>query len=1099
LLYTFTIVSKNKTMRRKLHFAFFACFLLSLSIFAQERNCGTMEVLQRHMQEDPGLEQRMSAIESFIQNKVNEYKENPNARMGEILYVPVVVHVVYNTDEQNISDAQILSQIDVIYKDFRRLNDDADDVWSQAADMEIEFYMARVDPDGNPTNGITRTQTSVAAWGFSDAMKSSATGGADPWDTTRYFNFWTANMGGGLLGFAQFPGGDPSTDGIVMGPEFFGSSDYDTNGDFFLQAPFDKGRTTTHEMGHFFNLRHIWGDGPCGTDDFVDDTPEADASNGGCQIGSESCGSVDMVQNYMDYSDDACMNLFTQGQKDRMRATLDGGPRDVLDDPLYDFAMVPATLPAVAELCLPITTDYVVDFTYYTYPTFAEETAFTASGLPAGATATFSPASASVDGTVIQMTISGLGAVTTGSYDVAINGTATSSSESVNVTLSVLDDTFAASNLTAPATGAIDQPAAAELMWDADANALEYDVEIATDAAFATIAQSATVTTNSFTTANLLSETEYWWRIKPKNICGEGANSAANSFTTAFFSCTTTASSDTPIAIPDNDSEGANSSISVTVPSLIEDVNVTLNISHTWDADLTAVLTSPAGTSVELTSGNGGSGDNYVDTVFDDDATTPIGDGTAPFTGTFQPSESLSVFNGESSGGVWTLNVADDTGFDTGNIESWELEICGAPLPDSDGDGIDDFADNCPMMANIDQADNDGDGIGDICDDDDDNDGFNDDVDNCPMTANPDQFDGDGNGIGDACEVACITATNSDPVDIATNGVVYSMEVEIPSNIMPTDINVTVDITHTWDSDLLFGLANPNGDVIILSNQNGGSGDNYTNTVFDDSADTAIADGSPPFTGSFMPEDPLSTFNFDMTGMTASGTWTFLLLDQAFGDTGTINYFTLEVCGLRPALDLDEDGVTNLNDNCPVTANEDQSDIDGDGLGDLCDPDMDGDGVLNENDNCPMVANVNQLDTDGDGLGNACDDDDDDDGVLDERDNCPLTYNPGQEDYNRNGIGDACDGPIASQTLTPNGDGVNDTWTIINIERFPNAKVRVYNRWGNEVFNATGYGNTWNGTSDGNGKTLPAGSYYYQIDVNGDGSKPMDGWLYILI
>lgn len=1087
-------------MRRKLHFALIACFLFSLSIFAQERNCGTMEVLQRAMQENPDLEQRMSAIETLIQNKIQEKKENPNARMDGVIYIPVVVHVVYNTEQENISDAQILSQIDVIYKDFRRLNDDADDVWAQAADMEIEFYMARVDPDGNPTTGITRTQTTVAAWGFSNDMKYTDRGGKDPWDTSRYFNFWTANMGGGLLGFAQFPGGSPETDGIVMGPNFFGSSDYDTNGDFFLSAPFDKGRTTTHEMGHFFNLRHIWGDDVCGVDDFVADTPESDASNGGCAIGHVSCGSVDMVQNYMDYSDDACMNLFTEGQKDRMRATIeDGGPRDALTEPLYDFAMVPAVLPAVNELCAPITSDIVVDFTYYTYPTFTEDATFTASGLPAGASATFSPTSASADGTPVVMTITGLNGAATGNYNISIDGTSTSASESVNVTLDILDDTFAASSLTSPADAAIDQPAATELMWAADSNASEYDVELATDAAFTTIVQTATVNTNAFTTANLLSETQYWWRITPKNICGVGAASTANSFTTAFFACTTTDSSDTPLDIPDGDLDGVNSTISITTPSQIEDVNVTLNITHSWDADIDVYLESPSGTRIALTLDNGGTGDNYIDTVFDDDAADPIGSGTPPFTGTFQPTESLAAFNGESSGGIWTLNAIDDEAILSGTLDSWSLEICGVPLPDSDGDGIDDFADNCPMMANIDQADNDGDGIGDVCDDDDDNDGFNDDVDNCPLNANPDQFDGDGNGIGDACEVACVVATNSEPLDIATNGVVYSMEVDIPNNIMPTDINVTLDITHTWNSDLLFGLANPNGDIIILSNRNGGSGDNYADTVFDDDADTAIADGTSPFAGSFMPEEPLSTFNFDNTGMTAAGTWTFLILDQAAGDTGTVNYFTLEVCGLRPALDLDEDGITNVDDNCPLTANDDQSDIDGDGLGDLCDPDMDGDGVLNENDNCPMVVNPNQIDTDGDGLGNLCDDDDDDDGILDEFDNCPLTFNPDQIDRDRNGIGDVCDGPIANQTLTPNGDGVNDTWTIINIERYPQSKVRVYNRWGNEVFNATGYGNNWNGTSDGNGKPLPSGSYYYQIDVNGDGGKPIQGWLYITL
>ncbi len=1085
-------------MRRKLHYVLVAFFLVSVSMFAQERNCSAMEVLELQKQQDPGLEQRMAAIETFTQNKIREYRENPNGRMAEVVYIPVVVHVVYNTDQENISDAQVLSQIDVIYKDFRRLNDDADAVWSQADDMEIEFYMARVDPDGNPTNGITRTQTSVSAFGFSEDMKSDATGGKDPWDTTRYFNFWTANLGGGLLGFAQFPGGTPETDGIVMGPQFFGSSDYDTNSDFFLQAPFDLGRTTTHEMGHYFNLRHIWGDGGCGVDDFVSDTPESDASNGGCALGHMSCGSEDMVQNYMDYSDDACMNLFTTGQKDRIRATIDtGGPRDQLVIPLYDFAMVPGQ-PSL-DACV-TGGDITIDFDYYTFPTFAETTTFSASNLPAGVTASFSPTTATTDGTPVQMTLSGIAGAGVGNYTISIDGAATSSSEAIDITLNLFDATFAASNLTAPADGATEQPAAALLMWDADSNASGYDVEIATDAAFTAIVESANTTTNSYTATLLLGTTEYFWRVRPENVCGDGSFSAPISFTTAVVACSSFDSTDTPLAIPDNDADGVTSSMTVTTPVLIDDVNVTVDITHTWTGDITLTLTSPGGTAISLIERQcNASGQQNISATFDDDGVAVTCNGNPSVTGTVIPASALSVLNGTPSGGTWTLTATDSAGFDTGNITSWSLEICGAPLPDSDGDGIDDVADNCPMIANADQADNDGDGMGDVCDDDDDNDGITDDEDNCPMNANPDQFDGDGNGIGDACEVACISADTNAVVQIE-DGAIVSTSVDISSTIMPTDINVTIDITHTWVSDLLVGLQNPNGDIILLSPGVGAPfADDYTDTTFDDSATVSIVDGDAPFTGSFIPFEPLSTFNFDVTGMNAQGTWTLLVLDQFTGDTGTINYFNIEICGLRNPADLDDDGIINLDDNCAVTPNVDQADLDGDGIGDLCDPDIDNDTLLNDDDNCPMAANLDQLDTDGDGMGDACDDDDDNDGVLDEEDNCPLTVNPGQEDFNLNGVGDICDGPIASEILTPNGDGINDTWIILNIERFPQAKVRVFNRWGNEVFSDQGYNNNWGGNSDSDGKTLPAGSYYYQIDTNGNGGKPIEGWIYLTL
>ncbi len=292
---------------------------------AQQRNCSAMDNLETRKLADPSLEARMNQIESYTQQKANQLLV-AKAVNGSIISIPVVVHVVYNTAQQNISDAQIQSQIDVLNEDFRRTNGDRDNVWSQAADMQIEFCLAQTDPNGVATNGITRKSSTRTSWGTNDDVKKLSQGGVNPWDTSQYLNMWVANIGGSLLGYAQFPGGAASTDGVVMSPQFFGSSDKG-NG-FFLSAPFDKGRTTTHEVGHFLNLRHIWGDGGCNVDDFVTDTPTSDASNGGCNIGHVSCGSVDMVQNYMDYSDDGCMNLFTVGQKARMRASLlSGGPR----------------------------------------------------------------------------------------------------------------------------------------------------------------------------------------------------------------------------------------------------------------------------------------------------------------------------------------------------------------------------------------------------------------------------------------------------------------------------------------------------------------------------------------------------------------------------------------------------------------------------------------------------------------------------------------------------------------------------------------------------------------------------------------------------
>ncbi|MFD1062502.1 GEVED domain-containing protein [Winogradskyella litorisediminis] len=301
-------------------FTLLLCFLLVGSLFAQERNCSTMENLEYRLSKNPNLARNMAQIETFTQNKVAEME---NQRIdGNIITLPVVVHVLYRNSTENISVAQIESQLDVLNEDFRRTNPDADNVWSQAADTEIQFCLASVDPNGNSTTGITRKSTTRRNWGTSDDMKRASTGGIDPWNTSEYLNMWVVPQmlnaqGGTILGYAQFPGGSAATDGVVMGYNYFGRVGA-------VSAPFDGGRTTTHEVGHFLNLRHIWGDSNCGND-FVSDTPTHQTSNAGCPAGRVSCGSTDMYQNYMDYSNDVCMNLFTNGQKARMRAQLAPG------------------------------------------------------------------------------------------------------------------------------------------------------------------------------------------------------------------------------------------------------------------------------------------------------------------------------------------------------------------------------------------------------------------------------------------------------------------------------------------------------------------------------------------------------------------------------------------------------------------------------------------------------------------------------------------------------------------------------------------------------------------------------------------------------
>lgn len=280
-----------------------------------------MENLEMLQQQDPDLERRMLEIERFTES----YLADPaNLSQRAVVTIPVVFHVVLNNSQgESISDGQLQSQLTVLNEDFRRTNSDADSYWGNlGADTEIEFCLASVDPSGAATSGITRTNTTVSSHGTNNSVKSSSQGGKDPWNTADYLNIWVCDIGGGILGYAQFPGGNAATDGVVLDFRYTGSGGS-------ALSPFDLGRTGTHEVGHYFNLRHIWGDGPCRFDDGVADTPPSRSENYGCPIGVTKCKTEDMVQNYMDYTDDVCMNLFTTGQGGRMQAALTG-PRSGL-------------------------------------------------------------------------------------------------------------------------------------------------------------------------------------------------------------------------------------------------------------------------------------------------------------------------------------------------------------------------------------------------------------------------------------------------------------------------------------------------------------------------------------------------------------------------------------------------------------------------------------------------------------------------------------------------------------------------------------------------------------------------------------------------
>lgn len=294
----------------------------------RRRQCGAMAAHYRLLEQDPGFRQRQLDIENVVARTMVTGKV---ARTGGPTVIPVVVHVIYNSARENISLSQIKSQIAVLNKDYRAKNPDRTKtpaVWKGlVTDANIQFELAKKDPKGKLTNGVTRTQTTRTSFGSNDSVKSAATGGADPWPTDRYLNIWVCTLGGGLLGYAQFPGGPSATDGVVILNTAFGTSGT-------AAAPFNRGRTATHEIGHWFNLIHIWGDTQhCEGTDLVDDTPNAQQPNFGkpafphitCKNGPNG----DMFMNYMDYTDDDSMFMFTAGQVTRMTATLDG-PRSTI-------------------------------------------------------------------------------------------------------------------------------------------------------------------------------------------------------------------------------------------------------------------------------------------------------------------------------------------------------------------------------------------------------------------------------------------------------------------------------------------------------------------------------------------------------------------------------------------------------------------------------------------------------------------------------------------------------------------------------------------------------------------------------------------------
>ena len=290
-------------------------------LHAQDR-CGTNKLWNYNTIKNPEL----IDVKHDLESKISNYLKRKSANSNEY-YIPVVVHVLFNSENELISENQILSQIQVLNDDFRRDNADAINTPAEflniASDTKINFCLAKRTPNNDTTSGITYTSTDIESFSLYDnRIFLDSLGGKNIWDPSKFLNIYVCNLSN-ALGFSSFPGGSTHRDGVVINYTNFG-----TTGN--IETPYDKGRTATHEIGHWLNLFHIWGDNNCGSD-MVDDTPVQESANYGCPSHpSISCqNNGDMFQNYMDYTNDICMNLFTEGQKERMHATLNIERTDV--------------------------------------------------------------------------------------------------------------------------------------------------------------------------------------------------------------------------------------------------------------------------------------------------------------------------------------------------------------------------------------------------------------------------------------------------------------------------------------------------------------------------------------------------------------------------------------------------------------------------------------------------------------------------------------------------------------------------------------------------------------------------------------------------
>jgi len=328
-------------MVKNLALLLFIC--IGFQAFSQKR-CNNEQYTKQQLEADPSLRSSMDEIELFTERSISSSTETQQRiyPLSGVIQVPVVIHILYHTPDQNLQMEAIDRLINALNRDFNKRNADTVNIPAAfkpyATSMGFEFKLATQDPAGRITSGIVRKYTPIKYWMSDDKMKFNASYGDDAWDSKSYLNIWLCNMQD-VLGYSTLPGMDPQKDGVVISFE-------DIMNLKGTSPLFNDFRTLVHEVGHWVNLYHIWGDGYCG-DDRVDDTPKQSTYTPGCPSGTRiSCGANntgDMYMNFMDFTDDVCMNMFTTGQRKRARALFDvgGKRRSILYSKGLNISIVP--------------------------------------------------------------------------------------------------------------------------------------------------------------------------------------------------------------------------------------------------------------------------------------------------------------------------------------------------------------------------------------------------------------------------------------------------------------------------------------------------------------------------------------------------------------------------------------------------------------------------------------------------------------------------------------------------------------------------------------------------------------------------------------